>query len=323
MFLFWLAVVDDDGGDMMCSPPVLRLARVTLAVLLILVLAARVGAQDLDPRAFSPTPVGLNVAAVGYSYSDGNIFFDQSLPVEDATGRLHAVTIAYLRTLNFFGASAKLKAVIPFAWGDWEGLWMGEPASTSRRGLADPAIGLTVDFIGVPALEPKAMRKYREGTVVGASLMAVAPLGQYSSEKLINLGSNRWAFRTRLGASQRLGRLIFEVVGAALFFTKNPDAYGGVSIRQDPILSMQFNAVYHTRPGFWVGVGFGYGEGGQTTVDGQEKDTHQVNKRLGATLVYPLNRRNSLKLVYVNSLSAAIGADFNRVGLSWLTYLGG
>ena len=64
-------------------------------------------------------------------------------------------------------------------------------------------------------------------------------------------------------------------------------------------------------------LGYGNGEGGQKTVNGVDKNTRQVNRRFGATLVFPVNPWNSLKLTYLESLSTRIGADFNRFGLFW------
>lgn len=72
-----------------------------------------------------------------------------------------------------------------------------------------------------------------------------------------------------------------------------------------------------------MGFGFGFGEGGRTTVGDLEKDTYQINKRLGGTLVYPVNKRHSLKFVYINSLSTAIGTDFDRAGVFWQMHWGG
>lgn len=293
-----------------------------LVFMLVFMVSAR--AQDLEPRAFSPAPVGMNVVVIGYGYSEGNVFFDSALPVEDATGQLHSATFGAVRTLGLFGSTAKIGAVIPYVWGDWEGLWLGEPASTSRRGFADPALSLAVNFIGSPARSLKEFaRTYREGTIVGAALLAITPLGQYDPEKLINLGTNRWAFRWRLGVSHRTGHWTLEAIGEVWTFTENSEAFGGNTIVQDPILAIQLNGIYQFKAGFWLGAGFGYGEGGQTTVSGQEKDTRQINKRWGAVLVYPLNRRNSLKLNYLSSLSTRIGADFDRLGLFWQYRWGG
>ena len=300
--------------------------RILAPVLLITLVAASVNstlAQDLEPRAFSPAPVGINFALVGYGYSDGNVFFDQSVPVEDATGTLHMATAAYVRTLDLFGATAKLGAVVPFVWGDWEGLYLDQPASTSRRGFADPFVNLAVNFVGAPARTLQEIGSYREGTVVGAALLANVPIGQYDTERLINLGSNRWAFRGRLGASHRLGRWNFEVMGEIWAFTQNPEAAGGATISQKPILAIQLNAIHRFKRGFWLAVGAGYGEGGRTTVSGVPKDTRQINKRFGVTLVYPVGTRYSLKLAYLSSLSTRIGADFDKIAVYWQVRWGG
>ena len=62
-------------------------------------------AQDLEPRAFSPAPVGLNFALLAYGYSSGNVFFDTSQPIKNAEGTIHSTAVVYVRTLSFFGAS--------------------------------------------------------------------------------------------------------------------------------------------------------------------------------------------------------------------------
>ena len=130
------------------------------------------------------------------------------------------------------------------------------------------------------------MATYHESTILGAAVLVKMPLGQYDSEKLINLGSNRWSFRARLGGSHRVGRWNFELMGEMWVFTENSDAFGDNTISQDPILSIQANVVYRFRRGFWGAAGFGYGEGGRTEVSGVEKDTSQINKRFGLTLAW-------------------------------------
>jgi len=294
-----------------------------LLVVLILASAIQAVAQDLEPRAFSPAPIGMNFGLVAYTYGTGNVFFDASLPVEEAKGTLQSVTLAYLRTINVFGATGKLAAVVPIASGDYEGLWLDEPASAFRRGLADPMINLAVNFVGAPASTLREMATYHESTVVGAAFLVKVPLGQYDPEKLINLGSNRWSFRGRLGGSQRVGRWNFELIGELWAFTENSEAFGANTISQDPILSIQTNVVYRFRRGFWGAAGFGYGEGGQTEVSGVEKDTNQINKRFGLTLVFPIGTRHSLKAAYLNSLSTRIGADFDSFTFGWQYRWGG
>jgi hypothetical protein len=41
-------------------------------------------AQDIEPRAYSNAPVGVNFLITGYAYTEGAVPFDASLPVENA-----------------------------------------------------------------------------------------------------------------------------------------------------------------------------------------------------------------------------------------------
>ena len=172
--------------------------------------ASDLGAQDLEPRAFSPAPVSVNFAAVGYGYSFGNVLLDPSIPLEDGTGKVHSLIAAYVRTFSFLGMSAKADAIVPVAIGDWEGRLAGQDTSRSASGMGDPTVRLSVNFVGAPALEMPRFMTYRQGTVVGASLRISMPLGQYDNTKLINLGTNRWTFAPRIGVSRRAGHWNLE-----------------------------------------------------------------------------------------------------------------
>ena len=288
-----------------------------------LFMAGAATAQDLEPRAFSPAPTGLNFAMLAYGYSSGNVFFDTSLPIEDAEGELHSAATVYVRTFSFFGASAKAAGIVPFAWGDWQGELDGEFKTTSRTGFADPIVQLSVNFVGAPALPMRDFVTYGEGTIVGASLQASIPVGQYYSDKLVNLGANRWMFRPRLGFSSKFGRWVFELIGGVKLFTENSDSYGGHVVQQEPLWSLQADLIYAFKRGFWLGLAAGMGRGGQSTVDGVKKDTYQQNGRLGVILTIPMNRSQSVKLIYIAGLKTRIGADFDTLNVAYQFRWGG
>ena len=46
---------------------------------------APAAAQDMEPRAYSPSPVGANFLVTSYSWSTGNVVFDPTLPSEPKT----------------------------------------------------------------------------------------------------------------------------------------------------------------------------------------------------------------------------------------------
>jgi len=279
--------------------------------------------QELEPRSFSQTPVGMNFAAVAYSYASGEVLFDQAVPITDAEGRVSNVAAAYVRTLDFFGASAKLTGVIPYAWGAWDGLLNGEYAATSRSGFADPQVKLSVNFLGAPAMTMSQMRNYTKKTVVGTSLLVTVPVGQYDSEKLINLGQNRWSFRPRVGISHEIGRWTVESMASVWLYTENPDFYGGHKVSQDPLWSLQFDAVYQFRRGFWMGVGAGFSRGGKVASDGVYGDSYKKNSRWAALIAYPITATQSVKVTYINGLRTRLGSDFDQVSVAYQVRWGG
>ena len=89
-----------------------RALAVALA-LVALAAAAPARAQELEPRAYSNAPVGLNFALLGYGYSSGDVAFDESSPIKDASLTVHAAVAAYARTLDVWGRAGKLDVVLP------------------------------------------------------------------------------------------------------------------------------------------------------------------------------------------------------------------
>lgn len=304
------------------SEALVRSLRFLVAGGLVVASAASLRAQDLEPRAFSPVPVGVNFAALAYGYSFGNVLLDPSIPVEDGTGNIHSLTGAYVRSFSFFGLSAKVDGVVPFAFGNWKGKLAGRDTSRVATGFGDPSVRLSVNLIGAPALEIPRFMTYRQGTIVGASLRVVAPLGQYDETRLLNLGTNRWTFIPRLGASRRLGRWTVEAVGSVWLFTGNPNLLG-TDYRQDPLWTVQGDLSYTFDGGAWLAVDAGWGSGARATVDGVEASTDQNNARFSLTAAYPLSRRAALKAAWTSGLSTRLGADFDSLVLVYQYRWGG
>src|SRR5262245_38148180 len=83
------------------------------------------GAQDLEPGLYLNAPAGMNVLVVNYGFSTGNVLVDSTLPVEGAHAKIHLIALGYLRTLDFFGRTAKLDVQVPLSWGRFEGVVAG------------------------------------------------------------------------------------------------------------------------------------------------------------------------------------------------------
>jgi hypothetical protein len=288
----------------------------TVAVLIVLS-AAVARAQELEPGTYQNAPTETNIAIASYGYSRGNVLLDASLPVEGAKATVNVVGLAYLRTLGIRGRSAKIDVQVPVSWATFTGVVAGELRTRSPRGLADPRVRLLVNLVGAPALSRPEFATYRQRTVIGASLQAVMPLGQYDATRYVNLGSNRWSFRPELGMSHARGRLTVELTGGAWFFTHNGDYIGSTTQTQTALYFAKAGAIWTIKRGMWAAVNYGRANGGETRVDGIATSEPQRNDRLAYTLVMPFYRFGGLRLTYTSGLSTRLGADFDSIGIGY------
>jgi hypothetical protein len=282
-------------------------------------------AQDLDPRAYARIPVNVTVVVAGFGYLHGGIVTDATLPLEDLQAEIVSPSLAVVHSFSLFGKTAQASAALPFAWGDASAIIAGTRQSTSRSGFSDMRFRFSWLLLGAPAATIGEVAKAPRKTILGTSLSVVTPTGQYFPEKLINLGTSRWAFKPELALSQPIGkRWLVDFYSGIWLFTKNDSFYPGSSVRtQNPLGSFQGHVSYNIQPLMWVAFDFTYYTGGQSTIDGVEKNDRQSNSRVGATLVLPVGKRHSVKFACSTGAIIRSGADFSSISAGWqTTFLG-
>src|SRR5262245_43592053 len=239
-------------------------------------------AQDMEPRAYSASPVGANFLVTSYSWSTGNVVFDPTLPVSDVQADVQGLAIAVGHSFNLLGNLAIATAAIPYAHADVSGQVFEQQSQITRSGLADARFRLSVNLRGNPAMSPREFAAAPRRTIVGASLTVTAPAGQYFDTKLINLGTNRWSFKPEVGVSVPKGRWDRDGDVGAGWYTANSDFYPrGLLRTQDPILALQGHAAYTFRPRLWVAGDGTWYRGGGARVGNGETSTPLNNSRLG------------------------------------------
>jgi len=279
-------------------------------------------AQDLEPRAYTNTPVGLNFLVVGYGYTSGGLATDPALPIEDAHLETHAALLAYARSIDVLGLSGKVDVILPYAWLSGSALVAGRPRERDISGFGDPRFRLSVNLYGAPALSLEQFTQYEQDVIIGASVAVTPPLGQYESDKLINIGTNRWSVKPEIGISKAFGRLTIEIVPGVVLYTENGDFLGRTR-EQDPLFSVQGHLIYALRSGIWAAFDATYYRGGTSTIDGTSTDTLQESTRLGLTVALPINRYQSIKLYGSTSVSTRAGGGFDGAGAVWQLRWGG
>jgi len=292
----------------------MRTISVALALALLPALAA---AQALEPRAYSNIPVGMNFAIAAYSHSAGGIAVDPSVPLEDGEGRVNALSLVYVRTLDILGNSGSVAVLLPLARFSGSATLNGVEESRTISGSGDPGMRLAVNFWGAPAMTAAQFAGYRQDLIAGASLTLTAPLGQYDPARVINLGTNRWSAKPELGLSKAAGPWTFELSAGGTWFTKNDDYFGGNVREQEPIYSTQLHVTRQLGRGTWAAVSATWYAGGRTSLNGAARDDRQSGSRYGATFALPLGGGHSLKLFASTGLYTRTGQDFDTFGAAW------
>jgi hypothetical protein len=280
-------------------------------------------AQDIEPRAFSNAPVGVNFLIGGYAYTSGGVAFDSALPITNPKLDTSSAVVGYARSLDLWGKSGKFDVIVPYAWLSGSAELAGQRNERKVDGFADPRFRLSVNFIGAPALGLKEFRAYRQDLIVGASLQVSVPVGQYDDSKLVNLGTNRWSFKPEVGLSKAIGPWTLELTAAATLYTDNNDFFGGHKRSQDPLYSSQAHAIYSFPRGIWGSLDVTYFTGGRTTLDGARNFDIQQNWRVGGTLALPVDPYNSIKFYASRGVSSRTGNDYDLLGVAWQYRWGG
>ena len=278
--------------------------------------------QDLEPRLLSAMPTGANIAIASYSHSAGNILVDNALPIEDLDASLNNFVFGYAKSFKLFNKLTKVDMIVPISFGEYNAIVEGEDTNVNRNGFGDPLFRISMILFGVTPLKPQDYFKQEsEKFKLGLIFRFKAPLGSYNSDKLLNVGTNRWSFQTGLGASYTIKKkIIFEGHLNTWLFTENNNYFGGNTSQQKPLFAIQAHAAYIFKPGIWLAVSTGKTFGGELKINGIENDIPQKNSRAGAAFGYKLNKHSGLKLAYTNGFSTRSGADFNSVILVY-TYI--
>ena len=285
----------------------------------ILLSVGKMSAQDLEPRAYSASPIGTSFVGVGFGRSSGDISFDPTIPITNVKATVYSPALGLGQTFGVLGRQALLTVALPYAWGNVTGDVGNEEGSVYRSGLADVKARFSINLRGSPAMTPKEFAKRPQRSfIIGTSLTMTAPAGQYSGEKLINLGTNRWSFKPEVGVSYPVKKLDLDLYAGAWFFTDNGDFYPGQLSRSQALLTaIQAHVSYTVRRGLWVAVDSTWYGGGASTVEGGTPTERQSNSRLGATASLPLAKGQSIKIAYSSGVSGTIGSKFNTISGGW------
>jgi hypothetical protein len=277
-------------------------------------------AQDLAPRAYVITPIHSNAITLTWGFYDGGLNLTGAIPIT-TSGTYNVPVFSLYHSLNFFGRSANITASLPYGVGNFEAAALGRQKSAYLSGLFDLGVRFSVNLKGGPAMPLEQFSKWKQKTILGASVRVIAPTGQYSPTKLINWGINRWAFKPEFGYSRRWSHWVLDGYAGAWFYTTN-SAHFHIPVpapqTEEPIGSFEGHLSRDFGHGTWVSLDGNFWWGGVTTLNGiRNPETRQTSSRIGGTGAFRISKHQSIKISYSGGTYIRFGGNYQNASLAW------
>ena len=268
-------------------------------------------AQEIEARAHSNAPIGINFATGGIAQ------------VKSGSYKLTTEALSLTHILNVAGQSGRLSLVLPYSELSGTGSVNGQIINASAEGLSDPMIKASVNLYGAPALSVSEFKNYQQDLIIGASLAASIPWGKYNSDQMVNVGGNRTVIQPGIGASQAVGAWRLELAGMASIYTSNTNYMGSNTLSQNPVYSTETHVIYYFPNTAWISADATYFFGGQTYINGNPVNGSQENWRFGSTISYPIDKHNAIRLTGSTGVYSRTNTSYDMVGISWQYRWGG
>ena len=189
----------------------------------------------------------------------------------------------------------------------------GASISQSSLGFSDPDIQLVVNLFGTPPLVSTVdLLNYEPTFSLDIAAMLAFPIGKYNSEKLVNIGLNRWYGRVALPFKWHFGVFApgymssFELIPAVWLFTEN-DEFVGHKLENDPLLSLEAHLTHDFTTNFFGSLDMLYQNGFQSKIDGSEVGEKLEIGNVGFALNYQISDNITIR----TSFSSNVFGDEN------------
>ena len=209
--------------------------------------------QDMEPRAYSSVPTGTNFLIANYTRTSGSVLLDPRCQLPTSRPRSIPGFSPMIAPSTCLVRPRPPPSPCP--------MMTGKSAATYSPGAARlpfrcrrSSFAAHSQFHRQSALSPGDFAQRSATTTAGASLTVVAPTGDYNPAHLVNIGSNRWAFRPDIGISQPIGNWFTDAAAGVWLFTDNHDFLQGHVSGEAPLLVAQAHVGYNFRPGLWIAL---------------------------------------------------------------------
>jgi hypothetical protein len=233
------------------------------------------GIADNAPRDYFPAPPGTHLLFTSYEVQSGDEYYAKGKKVSDNSDYSEK---RFITKYGYYGKIYGWNTVIVPIVGHVSAA-IRLPGETNKRkaaGMIDPIFVLGASH----ALDTEGKWRF------GFSNWLTIPLGDYDTNKTINIGGNRWATKPEINLSHKITpQTIIEITGSTTFFSDN-DEYTAANfeLERKPLtaweshLSQDFNRE-------WRGsLSYFFHGGGETIINGTDQDNARSDHSVQAGL---------------------------------------
>lgn len=274
-------------------------------------------AGDDGPRMYWNGPVDLNIMQT-YSWKiNGNaVVPNGALFDRDVSVNMDLVVMGYNRIFDFMDHSAIFTTIVTAGSASANipvPSTPSSPASTisqATRGYGDVYFQGTFNLLGGPALSAEEFATYKQDTLLSLLFGLSTPTGEYDSDRILNMGANRWALRVGMPFIQTLSKewapgkiTTLEILPSVWIYGDNDKYVNQQKLEQDELYTLEMHLTHDLSPTLFVSLDYLYQSGGETTVNGVKSDDAQSADFIGATFSYQVNEQLQFQFRYSATLN--------------------
>ena len=156
---------------------------------------------------------------------------------------------------------------------------------------------------------------------LGVAEYITMPIGDYKNNSMLNMGANRWAFKTEASFVKGFfGKLFIDLTPKVEFYTDNTDYFNGVvsgkTQSTTPLYGLESHLSYDFTEKFLLSLDYYYDGGGTNKTDGVKsgrRDNHAVQMTAG----FKIAPQHQLLLQYMQTVKVYNGYKTNQFGVRY------
>ena len=306
-----------------------ELRRVLAAAIALAVFCPLLAFGQVPPRFYWKSLAGANAVPVIYQDISGN--FNPLDPAHmvspEATIDAEVVTAGAAMMLPLFDRTATIALLETMGRLSSTTEAGGETAGERARGYGDPMLEFGLNVIGPSALmNIPDMIRYEPKFSLDLIADLYFPVGEYDSERALNLGQNRWYGRVgapivwQFGAWVPGQRTTLELLPSLWLFGDNTD-FLGETLSTDPTFQLESHLTRDLTGSLWASLDATWKTGGESTVGDGEEGEPIDTLGIGLTLGYQVNDNLGFTVGYMSSINDSdpgdLQMDIFRVSLTY------